>query len=109
MIKTVLVTFHLDHCKTSSDDPIYQQAAINSSAIITSIGDVLDVCLKKSTTPSTKLPGLERQMYYVQSLERNRNWIEQGLLKQVQGEKLLHESSSTCKCMYVQKSPKNRF
>lgn len=95
MIKTVVETFRLDHCKTSSNDAIYQQAAINSSAIITSIGDVLDVCLKKSTTPSTKLPGLERQMYYVQSLERNRNWFEQELLKQIREEKSKHESTST--------------
>ena len=72
MIKTLLVTFHLDSCKDSkSEDAIYQKAAINSSAIITNIGEVLDVFLRKSTTPSKKLPGLERQMSYVQSLERN--------------------------------------
>ena len=94
MLKTVLVTFHLDNCKDSkSENTIYQQAAINSSAIITNIGDVLDVCLRKSTTPSKKLPGLERQTYYMQSLERNRKWFEQELLKQMQEEKLQFEST----------------
>ena len=69
------------------DDEKYHQAAINSSAIITGIGDVLDVCLNKSTSPNKNLPGIERVLHYPFSLERNRRWIEQGVLEQIQENK----------------------
>ena len=45
-------------------------------------------------TPSTMLPGLERPLHYVHSLERNKAWFEQQLVKQQQEEQAERELNS---------------
>ena len=44
-------------------------------------------------TPDTMLPGLERPLHYVHSLERNKAWFEQQLAKQQQEEQAEREQA----------------
>ena len=54
----------------------------------------------------TLMPGLERPMYYVHSMERHKAWYEQELVKQQQKEKAEHEFNAPSTSTSVSSSSK---